>query len=125
MVIIVKMIRLTILFSIIFIISGCSNDGLGQQRKPDYLEVFRAFQKTDMYEKCRSFQEEIWKKPHDTHWQTRPYKTDLDMNIDSSSIIDNVYVANLSCVVHATYSLSATTYINESYEMDAGTITID
>lgn len=123
------MMRLTILFSIIIIISGCSSDGLvvqeGQQRKPDYLEVFRAFQKTDMYEKCRSFQEEISKKPHDTHWQTRPYKTDLDMNIVSSSIIDNVYVANLSCVVHATYSLSATTYINESYEMDAGTITID
>lgn len=104
---------------LILLLTACSSNETTTIKKPSYLTVFNEFKETQMFESCKDYQNTIHRTPHEQN-RAMPSSTNMDMEIISDSHIGGVYTANLSCKVRVTYSLSASTFINEEYEKSLG-----
>lgn len=104
-----------------FLLSGCLSEGLVIKRqKPDYLQVFNEYKKTDLFTACESFKEELRRKPSERNSKIIPYNTHVDMEILYEELSNGKYSAELSCKVKLKYSLNAFNRFEEEYEKKLG-----
>lgn len=109
---------------LILFLVGCQSGSPTAIQEPNYLTVFKEFQKSPLYEKCEQFEEDIRRNVHESHG-IMPSSVTSDMEIDNGTVSNGVYKADISCEVRAIYSFSATTHVTEEEVISLGELRFD